>query len=160
MNCSFLAPVHVDNTLHLINNNSIPAWTELSNTLCSVFTAWSCLFFLLLNTSTTSSTTSTVTTTTSTTPTSAPAMAPADDPLAGELSVPKVGRRDGVGVCVSTGTLLSTAGVAPVEVPVGEEEKMEEVDTGHVNWHRDSVTGPLHTFAQSWKNMLPLVVVT
>ena len=87
-------------------------------------------------------------------------MAPADDPLAGELSVPKVGRRDGVGVCVSTGTLLSTAGVAPVEVPVGEEEKMEEVDTGHVNWHRDSVTGPLHTFAQSWKNMLPLVVVT
>ena len=66
----------------------------------------------------------------------------------------------GVGVCVGTGTLLSTAGVAPAEVPVGEEEKTEEVDTGHVNWHRDSVTGPLHTFAQSWKNMLPLVVVT
>ena len=44
----------------------------------------------------------------------------------------------GVGVCVGTGTLLSTAGVAPAEVPVGEEEKTEEVDTGHVNWHRDS----------------------
>ena len=43
-------------------------------------------------------------------------MAPADDSLAGELPVPEVGRRDGVGVCASIGTLLSTGGVAPVEV--------------------------------------------
>ena len=41
-------------------------------------------------------------------------MAPAGDPLAAELSVPGVGRRDGVGVC-------STGGMTP-EIEVGGEE--------------------------------------
>jgi len=43
-------------------------------------------------------------------------MAPADDSIARELPVPEVGRRGGVGVCASIGMLLSTGGVALVEV--------------------------------------------
>ena len=43
-------------------------------------------------------------------------MAPVDDSIAGELPVPEVGRRDGVGVCASIGMLLSIGGVALVEV--------------------------------------------
>jgi len=35
-------------------------------------------------------------------------MAPVGDPLAGELPVPEVGRRDGVGVWTSIGIMLST----------------------------------------------------
>jgi len=48
-------------------------------------------------------------------------MAPVDDSLAGELPVPEVGRRDGVGVCV-----FSTGGVAPVEVG-GENTGIQRV---------------------------------
>ena len=48
-------------------------------------------------------------------------MAPVGDPLAGELPVPEVGRRDGVGVCA-----LSTGDVAPVEVG-GEKTGIQRV---------------------------------
>ena len=48
-------------------------------------------------------------------------MAPVGSQLAGELPVPEAGRRDGVGVCVNTGVLLSTGYMVPVEV--GREEK-------------------------------------
>ena len=49
-------------------------------------------------------------------------MAPVGNQLAGELPVPEGGRRDGVGVCVNTGVLLSTGYMVPVEV--GREEKI------------------------------------
>jgi len=48
-------------------------------------------------------------------------VAPVDDSLAGKLTVPKVGRRDGVGVCA-----FSTGGVAPVEVG-GEKTGIQRV---------------------------------
>ena len=50
-------------------------------------------------------------------------MAPVGDSLAGELSVPRFGRRDGVGMCESTGILLSTVLVGMVpRTDVGGEE--------------------------------------
>ena len=52
-------------------------------------------------------------------------MAPVGSQLAGELPVPEAGRRDGVGVCVNTGVLLSTGYMVPVEV--GREEKIGTV---------------------------------
>ena len=56
-------------------------------------------------------------------------MAPAGDSLAGELSVPEVGTRDGVGVCATSVIMLSNGGVATGWWPgVVGEEKMEEVD--------------------------------
>ena len=59
-------------------------------------------------------------------------MAPVDDSLAGELSVPKVGRRDGVGVYASIGIMLSTGGVAPAEV--GREKQAYRDFHSALNW--------------------------
>ena len=72
-------------------------------------------------------------------------MTHAGGPLSAELSVLGVGRRDGVGVCASTGKILSTGGMAPAVgvggvikavlcstggvVPVEEVGKMGEVGT-------------------------------
>ena len=55
-------------------------------------------------------------------------MAPADVSLAGELPVPEVGRRDGVGVCASTGMLLSTVLVGMVpRIELGGKEAIKTV---------------------------------